>query len=155
MAEAVAKGPREVGGCQTEVRRVPETTCRMIVFAKARGEANQPVPNAQPTGLANYDALVFGVHTRSGNMTRQMRKFFDQTSGLESTIPTLIPTLLHHGMIVIGLPYAEQHKMGLDEIKGGSIYGASTIAGGAVIFAQFGVPAPGGASCETLNFRVA
>ena len=153
MAQAVAKGAREVGGSQVEVKRVPETM-PADVFAKAGGKANQPAPVAQPAELANYDAIIFGTPTRFGNMTGQMRNFLDQTGGLwmsgalvgkvgsvftssatqhggqESTILTFIPTLLHQGMIVVGLPYAEQRQMGLDEIKGGSPYGASTIAGG-------------------------
>ena len=153
MAQAVAKGAREVGGTQVEVKRVPETM-PPDVFAKSGGKANQPAPIAQPAELANYDAIIFGTPTRFGNMTGQMRNFLDQTGGLwvsgalvgkvgsvftssatqhggqESTILTFIPTLLHQGMIVVGLPYAEQRQMGLDEIKGGSPYGASTIAGG-------------------------
>lgn len=153
MAEAVAQGAREVGGAQVDVKRVPETM-PADVFAKAGGKANQPAAVAQPAELANYDAIVFGTPTRFGNMTGQMRNFLDQTGGLwmsgalvgkvgsiftssatqhggqESTILTFIPTLLHQGMIVVGLPYSEQRQMGLDEIKGGSPYGASTIAGG-------------------------
>jgi NAD(P)H dehydrogenase (quinone) len=153
MAQAVAKGAREVGGSQVDVKRVPETM-PADAFAKAGGKANQPAPVAQPAELANYDAIIFGTPTRFGNMTGQMRNFLDQTGGLwmsgalvgkvgsiftssatqhggqESTILTFIPTLLHQGMIVVGLPYAEQRQMGLDEIKGGSPYGASTIAGG-------------------------
>lgn len=152
MAEAVAKGAREVGGAKVEIKRVPETM-PADVFAKAGGKANQAAPIAQPAELANYDAIVFGTPTRFGNMTGQMRNFLDQTGALwmsgalvgkvgsiftssatqhggqESTILTFIPTLMHHGMIVVGLPYAEQRQMGLDEIKGGSPYGASTIAG--------------------------
>ena len=152
MAEAVAKGAREVGGAKVEIKRVPETM-PADVFAKSGGKANQAAPIAQPAELANYDAIVFGTPTRFGNMTGQMRNFLDQTGALwmsgalvgkvgsvftssatqhggqESTILTFIPTLMHHGMIVVGLPYAEQRQMGLDEIKGGSPYGASTIAG--------------------------
>ncbi|NNU42073.1 NAD(P)H:quinone oxidoreductase [Ramlibacter montanisoli] len=152
MAEAVAKGAREVGGAKVEIKRVPETM-PADVFAKAGGKANQAAPIAQPAELANYDAIVFGTPTRFGNMTGQMRNFLDQTGALwmsgalvgkvgsvftssatqhggqESTILTFIPTLMHHGMIVVGLPYAEQRQMGLDEIKGGSPYCASTIAG--------------------------
>lgn len=153
MAEAVAQGAREVGGAQVDIKRVPETM-PADVFAKAGGKANQSAAVAQPAELANYDAIVFGTPTRFGNMTGQMRNFLDQTGGLwmsgalvgkvgsiftssatqhggqESTILTFIPTLLHQGMIVVGLPYSEQRQMGLDEIKGGSPYGASTIAGG-------------------------
>lgn len=153
MANAVADGAREVGGAQVAVKRVPETV-PADVFAKSGGKADQPAPVADPNELADYDAIVFGTPTRFGNMSGQMRNFLDQTGGLwmqgklvgkvgsvfcssatqhggqESTILTFIPTLLHQGMIVVGLPYAEQRQMGLDEIKGGSPYGASTIAGG-------------------------
>jgi NAD(P)H dehydrogenase (quinone) len=153
MANAVAQGAREVSGAQVDLKRVPETM-PADVFAKSGGKANQPAPVAQPGDLANYDAIIFGTPTRFGNMTGQMRNFLDQTGGLwmsgalvgkvgsvfcssatqhggqESTILTFIPTLLHQGMVVVGLPYSEQRQMGLDEIKGGSPYGASTIAGG-------------------------
>ena len=153
MANAVAAGAREVPGAQVDVRRVPETMSDEL-FAKAGGKANQSAPIAQPADLANYDAIIFGTPTRFGNMTGQMRTFLDQTGALwmsgalvgkvgsvfvssatqhggqESTILTFHPTLLHQGMVVVGLPYAEQRQMGLDEIKGGSPYGASTIAGG-------------------------
>ena len=153
MAHAVAEGARQVQGAQVEVKRVPETMPD-DVFKKAGGKANQSAAVAQPAELANYDAIIFGTPTRFGNMTGQMRNFLDQTGGLwmsgalvgkvgsvfcssatqhggqESTILTFIPTLLHQGMIVVGLPYSEQTQMGLDEIKGGSPYGASTIAGG-------------------------
>ena len=152
MAQAVAKGAREVAGAQVDVKRVPETMSDEA-FRQAGGKANQAAPVAQPAELANYDAIVFGTPTRFGNMTGQMRNFLDQTGGLwmngslvgkvgsvftssatqhggqESTILTFIPTLLHQGMVVVGLPYSEQRQMGLDEIKGGSPYGASTIAG--------------------------
>jgi NAD(P)H dehydrogenase (quinone) len=153
MANGVADGARQVQGCQVEIKRVPETV-PPDVFKQSGGKENQPAPIAQPAELANYDAILFGTPTRFGNMSGQMRNFLDQTGGLwmsgalvgkvgsvfcssatqhggqESTILTFIPTLLHQGMIVVGLPYAEQRQMGLDEIKGGSPYGASTIAGG-------------------------
>jgi NAD(P)H dehydrogenase (quinone) len=153
MANAVADGVRKVQGCTVDVKRVPETVPDEA-FAKAGGKANQPAPIAQPGELANYDAIIFGTPTRFGNMSGQMRNFLDQTGGLwmsgalvgkvgsvfcssatqhggqESTILTFIPTLLHQGLIVVGLPYADQTQMGIDEIKGGSPYGASTIAGG-------------------------
>jgi NAD(P)H dehydrogenase (quinone) len=153
MAYAVAEGAREVAGADVVVKRVPETL-PADVFAQAGGKANQPAPVATPAELANYDAIIFGTGTRFGNMTGQMRNFLDQTGALwlsgalvgkvgsvfsssatqhggqESTILTFHPTLLHQGMIVVGLPYAEQRQMGLDEIKGGSPYGASTITGG-------------------------
>ena len=153
MAQAVAKGAGEVAGAQVLIKRVPETMPEEA-FRAAGGKTNQAAPIAQPAELADYDAIIFGTGTRFGNMTGQMRNFLDQTGGLwmkgslvgkvgsvfcssatqhggqESTILTFIPTLLHQGMIVVGLPYAEQRQMGLDEIKGGSPYGASTIAGG-------------------------
>lgn len=153
MANAVAKGAREVAGTQVDIKRVPETMPEEA-FRAAGGKVNQAAPIAQPAELADYDAIIFGTGTRFGNMTGQMRNFLDQTGGLwmkgalvgkvgsvfcssatqhggqESTILTFIPTLLHQGMVVVGLPYAEQRQMGLDEIKGGSPYGASTIAGG-------------------------
>ncbi|MBK6008502.1 NAD(P)H:quinone oxidoreductase [Ramlibacter ginsenosidimutans] len=152
MAQAVAKGAREVA-MQVDVKRVPETMPDEA-FRAAGGKANQAAPVAQPAELANYDGIIFGTPTRFGNMTGQMRTFLDQTGSLwmqgalvgkvgsvftssatqhggqESTILTFIPTLLHQGMVVVGLPYSEQRQMGLDEIKGGSPYGASTIAGG-------------------------
>jgi NAD(P)H dehydrogenase (quinone) len=153
MANAVAEGARQVGGAQVDIKRVPETV-PADVFKNSGGKANQAAAVAQPSELANYDAILFGTPTRFGNMSGQMRNFLDQTGGLwisgalvgkvgsvfcssatqhggqESTILTFIPTLLHQGMIVVGLPYAEQSQMGIDEIKGGSPYGASTIAGG-------------------------
>ncbi|MBV9889451.1 MAG: NAD(P)H:quinone oxidoreductase [Rhizobacter sp.] len=153
MANAVGEGAREVAGAQVSVKRVPETM-PADVFAKAGGKANQPAPVADPAELANYHAIIFGTGTRFGNMTGQMRNFLDQTGplwmsgalvgkvgsvftssatqhgGQESTILSFHTTLLHHGMIIVGLPYSEQRQMGLDEIKGGSPYGASTITGG-------------------------
>ena len=139
MANAVAEGAREVAGAQVVVKRVPETVPDEV-FRQAGGKANQAAPIAAPAELANYDAIIFGTGTRFGNMTGQMRTFLDQTGALwmsgalvgkvgsvfsssatqhggqESTILTFHPTLLHHGMIVVGLPYAEQRQMGLDEI---------------------------------------
>jgi NAD(P)H dehydrogenase (quinone) len=153
MANAVAEGAREVQGSKVEIKRVPETMPEQA-FKAAGGKANQAAPVAQPAEIGNYDAIIFGTPTRFGNMTGQMRTFLDQTGALwmsgalvgkvgsvfsssatqhggqESTILTFHPTLLHHGMVIVGLPYAEQRQMGLDEIKGGSPYGASTIAGG-------------------------
>ena len=153
MASAVADGAREVEGVTVIVKRVPETV-PSDVFASTGGKAAQAAPVAQPAELANYDAIIFGTPTRFGNMSGQMRTFLDQTGALwmsgalvgkvgsvftssatqhggqESTILTFHPTLLHQGMVIVGLPYSEQRQMGLDEIKGGSPYGASTIAGG-------------------------
>jgi NAD(P)H dehydrogenase (quinone) len=153
MAQAVAEGARAVPGVTVDLKRVPETM-PPEAFKAAGGKADQAAAVAQPGELADYDAIIFGAPTRFGNVTGQMRNFMDQTGGLwaqgklvgkvgsvftssatqhggqESTILTFIPTLLHQGMIVVGLPYSEQRQMGLDEIKGGSPYGASTIAGG-------------------------
>jgi NAD(P)H dehydrogenase (quinone) len=153
MANAVAAGAREVAGSKVDLKRVPETV-PAEVFKSSGGKADQAAAVAQPAELANYDAILFGTPTRFGNMSGQMRTFLDQTGALwmsgalvgkvgsvftssatqhggqESTILTTHVTLLHQGMILVGLPYAEQRQMGLDEIKGGSPYGASTIAGG-------------------------
>ncbi|HWP18785.1 MAG TPA: NAD(P)H:quinone oxidoreductase [Burkholderiaceae bacterium] len=152
MAQEVATGAREVAGAQVDLKRVPETMPE-DVFRKAGGKTDQPAPVAQPAELANYDAILFGTPTRFGNMSGQMRNFLDQTGGLwakgalvgkvgsvftssatqhggqESTILTFHVTLLHLGMILVGLPYAEPAQTGIDEIKGGSPYGASTIVG--------------------------
>jgi len=152
MAQAVAEGAREVAEAQVDLKRVPELVPD-DVFRQAGGKADQPAPIALPSELPNYDAIIFGTGTRFGNMTSQMRNFLDQTGGLwasgaligkvgsvftssatqhggqESTILTFIPTLLHQGMIVVGLPYSEARQIGLDELKGGSPYGASTITG--------------------------
>jgi NAD(P)H dehydrogenase (quinone) len=152
MAHAVAEGARAVAGAKVDVKRVPETVPEGVLRASG-AKLDQPAPVADPAELAHYDAILFGTPTRFGNMCGQMRNFLDQTGGLwmsgalvgkvgsvftssatqhggqESTILTFHPTLLHHGMVVVGLPYAEARQMGLDEIKGGSPYGAATIAG--------------------------
>jgi NAD(P)H dehydrogenase (quinone) len=152
MAQAVAEGAREVAGTEVDVKRVPEVMSE-AALKKAGAKLDQPAPVATVQELPGYDAIIFGTPTRFGNMTGQMRNFLDQTGGLwasgalvgkvgsvftssntqhggqESTILTFHPTLLHLGMVIVGLPYAEQRQMGLDEIKGGSPYGASTIAG--------------------------
>jgi len=153
MARAEAEGVSEVSGVSVVVKRVPETMNKDAVIA-AGGKMDQIAEIASPDELENYDAIIFGTPTRFGNMTGQMRTFLDQTGGLwakgaligkigsvftstatqhggqESTILTFHPTLLHHGMVIVGLPYSEVRQTGLDEIKGGSPYGASTIAGG-------------------------
>jgi NAD(P)H dehydrogenase (quinone) len=152
MAYAVAEGAQAVSKALVEVKRVPETMDNEA-FAKAGGKADQRAPIARPEELANYDAILFGTGTRFGNMSGQMRTFLDQTGplwfsgalvgkvgsvfvssatqhgGQESTALSFHPTLLHHGMVVVGLPYSEQRQMGLDAVKGGSPYGASTITG--------------------------
>ena len=153
MATAEAEGALEVPGCEVVIKRVAES----VADEKTRrpdGTTGREAPEATPDELASYDAIIFGTPTRFGNMSGQMRLFLDRTAsiwmsgaligkvgsvftssatqhgGQESTILTFHPTLFHLGMVVVGLPYSEQRQMGLDEIKGGSPYGASTIAGG-------------------------
>jgi NAD(P)H dehydrogenase (quinone) len=152
MAQAEAQGAREVPGVSVTLKRVPETMADDALRAIG-GKLDQAAPMARPDELADYDGIIFGTPTRFGNMTGQMRTFLDQTGALwmkgaligkigsvftatatqhggqESTLLGFHTTLLHHGMLIAGLPYSEQRQMGLDEIKGGSPYGASTIAG--------------------------
>ncbi|MBS7541243.1 NAD(P)H:quinone oxidoreductase [Ancylobacter lacus] len=152
MANAVAEGAREAGAT-VDVKRVPETVPEEVAKAN-HFKLDQAAPVATVDDLKNYDAIIFGSGTRFGTVASQMRSFIDQTGGLwftgalvgkvgsvftssatqhggqESTILGFIPTLLHHGMVVVGLPYAFQGQMGLDEIKGGSPYGASTLTDG-------------------------
>ena len=152
MAYAVAEGAREVEGVEAVVKRVPELVPDDVA-RQSHFKLDQPAPIATPNELGDYDAIIVGTPTRFGNMTAQMRNFWDQTGGLwmkgalvgkdgsvfassatqhggqESTILTFHPVLLHLGFVVVGLPYAFAGQMGLDEIKGGSPYGASTITG--------------------------
>ncbi|MBB3773004.1 NAD(P)H dehydrogenase (quinone) [Angulomicrobium tetraedrale] len=152
LAHAVAEGAREAGAT-VDVKRVPETVPEEVAKA-SHFKLDQAAPIATVDDLKNYDAIIFGSGTRFGTVTSQLRSFIDQTGGLwftgalvgkvgsvftssatqhggqESTILGFIPTLLHHGMVVVGLPYAFQGQMGLDAIKGGSPYGASTITDG-------------------------
>lgn len=156
MAEAIAEGVRQVPGASVDVRRVPETLPQEILAKIGALEFQKvlaPIPVAQVDELAAMDALFFGAPTRFGNMCGQMRQFLDGTGSLwakgalvgkvgsvftssatqhggqESTILSFHTTLLHHGMIVVGLPYAFAGQMRIDEVTGGSPYGASTIAG--------------------------
>ena len=157
MAEAVAEGVREVDGAEAVLRRVPETLAEPVLRAMGAEEAQKAmagVPVCEVAELAGADAVIFGTPTRFGNMCGQMRQFLDATGqlwakgalvgkagsvftssatqhgGQESTILSFHTTLLHHGMVVVGLPYAFAGQMRIDEITGGSPYGASTIAGG-------------------------
>ena len=148
MASAIAEGARSVDGVEVTIKRVPELMSEDAV-RKAGGQA---APIASPKELGDFDAIIFGTPTRFGNMAAQMRNFLDQTGSLwmsgvlvgkvasvfastgtgggnESTILTFIPTLLHHGMIYVGLPYACPQLTDISELKGGSPYGAATIAG--------------------------
>jgi NAD(P)H dehydrogenase (quinone) len=156
MAEAVSKGVQEVEGAVSELRRVPETLSGEILAKMGAVEAQKvfaDIPVCTLDELGSADALIFGTPTRFGNMCGQMRQFLDSTGqlwakgalvgkvgsvftssntqhgGQEATILSFHMTLLHHGMIVVGLPYTFQGQMRIDEITGGSPYGASTIAG--------------------------
>jgi NAD(P)H dehydrogenase (quinone) len=153
MAEAVAEGARAVPGTEVTVKRVPELVPEEI--AKKSGmKLDQPAPIATVDELADYDAIIFGTPTRFGNMCAQMRNFLDQTGGhwmkgtlvgkvgsvftstatqhggQETTITSFHSTLLHQGMIIVGLPYTFPGLTNMDEITGGSPYGASTLAKG-------------------------
>jgi NAD(P)H:quinone oxidoreductase type IV len=155
MAEAVAQGAREVEGAEVTLLQVPELMSDEALEqlgAKKTREAFAHIPLAKPDDLAGADAILFGAPTRFGNMCAQMRNFLDQTGSLwaqgaligkagsvftstgtqhggqETTITSFHTTLLHHGMIIVGLPYSEARQMTLDEISGGSPYGATTIA---------------------------
>lgn len=157
MAEAVAEGVREIEGAEAILRRVPETLPEEVLEKMGAVEAQQSmsnVPICKVEELALADAVIFGTPTRFGNMCGQMRQFLDATGqlwatgalvgkvgsvftssatqhgGQESTILSFHITLLHHGFVVVGLPYTFQGQMRTDEITGGSPYGASTIAGG-------------------------
>jgi len=157
MAEAVADGVREVPRAEAVLRRVPETLSEEVLKKMGALEAQKAftqVPIATVDELTSADAIIFGTPTRFGNMCGQMRQFLDATGeiwakgalvgkvgsvfassatqhgGQESTILSFHTTLLHQGMIVVGLPYSFQGQMRIDEITGGSPYGASTIAGG-------------------------
>jgi NAD(P)H dehydrogenase (quinone) len=157
MAEAVAEGVREIEGAEAILRRVPETLPEEVLEKMGAVDAQQSmsnVPVCQVEELSSADAVIFGTPTRFGNMCGQMRQFLDATGqlwatgalvgkvgsvfissatqhgGQESTILSFHITLLHHGFIVVGLPYTFQGQMRTDEITGGSPYGASTIAGG-------------------------
>ncbi len=157
MAEAVAQGAREVEGADVALYQVPELIPADVLEksgAAAARKAFAHVPAAVPEKLAEADAVIFGTPTRFGNMCAQMRNFLDQTGplwangaligkvgsvftatatqhgGQETTLTSFHTTLLHHGMVIVGVPYSEQRQMTLDEITGGSPYGASTITGG-------------------------
>lgn len=157
MAEAIAEGAGEVGGAEVEIRRTPETLPEEVLKKMGALEAQKAfahVPICTVDELGSADAIIFGTPTRFGNMCGQMRQFLDATGelwqkgslvgkvgsvftssatqhgGQESTILSFHTTLLHQGMIVAGLPYTFQGQTRIDEITGGSPYGASTIAGG-------------------------
>jgi len=157
MAEAVAEGAREVEDVEVSLYQVPELVPEEVLEragAKAARAAFAHIPVAKPEQLAEADAIIFGTPTRFGNMCAQMRNFLDQTGplwmkgsligkvgsvftstatqhgGQETTITSFHSTLLHHGMIIVGVPYSEQRLVNMSEITGGTPYGASTLAGG-------------------------
>lgn len=152
MAEEVAAGAREASAV-VDIKRVPELVPEET--AKKSGiKTDQKAPVATVDDLANYDAIVFGTPTRFGNMAAQMRNFLDQTGGLwmkgaligkvgsvfastatqhggqETTITSFHTTLLHHGMVIVGLPYSNPELTDMTAISGGTPYGATTLAGG-------------------------
>ena len=153
MANAVAEGVRSVENTEVAVKRVPELMSEEVA-RRVGAKLDQPAPIATIDELPDYDAIIFGTPTRFGNMCAQMRNFLDQTGrlwlnggligkvgsvftstgtqhgGQETTITSFHTTLLHHGMIIVGVPYSCQEIMNMSEITGGSPYGASTLAGG-------------------------
>ncbi|UCG65248.1 MAG: NAD(P)H:quinone oxidoreductase [Deltaproteobacteria bacterium] len=156
LAEAVAEGAREVEGAEVELLQVPELVPDDVLEKSGSKKAREVfahIPTAKPSDLEDADAIIFGTPTRFGNMCAQMRNFLDQTGGLwaqgaligkvgsvftstgtqhggqETTLTSFHITLLHHGMVIVGLPYSEARQMTLEEISGGSPYGATTIAG--------------------------
>lgn len=157
MAEAVAEGARQVAGAEVSLFQVPELVPDAALErtgAKTARQAFAHVPVAQPQQLADADAIIFGTPTRFGNMAAQMRNFLDQTGGLwakgaligkvgsvfcstgtqhggqETTLTSFHTTLLHLGMVIVGVPYSCQELTTMTEITGGSPYGAGTLAGG-------------------------
>jgi len=152
MAEAVAAGARDVAGTEVTIKRVPELVPEAAAKA-AHMKLDQKAPIATVDELANYDAIIFGVPTRFGNMAAQMRNFLDQTGGLwgkgaligkvasvfastatqhggqETTIVSTHATLLHHGMVIVGVPYSCAGLSNMKEISGGTPYGATTLSG--------------------------
>lgn len=156
MAEAVAEGVQNVDGAEALLRRVPETLPAEVIEkmgATAAQASMRHIPLATIDELATADAVIFGTPTRFGNMCGQMRQFLDATGGLwqkgalvgkvgsvfastasqhggqETTILTFIVTLMHQGMVIVGLPYSFAGQLKIDELTGGSPYGATTIAG--------------------------
>ena len=157
MAEAMAEGARQIAGNDVVVKRVPETLSKDTLDATGATGAQQVfvhVPVATPAELTEYDAIIFGTPTRYGNLCGQMQAFMDSTGGLwakgalvgkvggvfvstatqhggqETTIRAFHTELLHHGFVIVGLPYTWQGQAGYEEVTGGTPYGASTVTGG-------------------------
>ena len=156
LAEAVVRGAEAVPGTEVRLSQVPELVPDEALRTSGAAEARKVfahVPVAEPAQLAEADAIVFGTPTRFGNMCAQMRNFLDRTGdlwfhgalvgkvgsaftstgtqhgGQETTLVSFHATLLHHGMIIVGVPYSEPRQMNMEEITGGTPYGASTMAG--------------------------
>ncbi|MBK1673869.1 NAD(P)H:quinone oxidoreductase type IV [Ectothiorhodospira shaposhnikovii] len=152
LAQAIAEGARSVEGTTVDIMRVPELMSEEDA-RNAGARLDQTAPVANPEDLANYDAIIFGTPTRFGNMASQMRSFLDRTGGLwaqgklvgkvgsvftstgtgggsETTITSFWHTLAHHGMVIVGVPYVIPETTDISEVRGGSPYGAATIAGG-------------------------
>lgn len=153
MAGAIAEGAKGVAGSEVTIKRVPETMPEETIKA-IHAKTDQAAPIAKPEELAEYDAIIFGTPTRFGNMCGQMRNFLDQTGALwtkgsligkvgsvfastatqhggqETTITSFHTTLLHQGMVIVGLPYSNPGLTNMDEITGGTPYGATTLSKG-------------------------
>ncbi|CFB66891.1 NAD(P)H:quinone oxidoreductase [Yersinia enterocolitica] len=152
LASAIAEGAQKVDGVEVTIKRVPETM-PADAFAKAGGKTDQKAPVATPQELADYDGIIFGTPTRFGNMAGQMRTFLDQTGGLwasgalygkvasvfastgtgggqEHTITSTWTTLAHHGFIIVPIGYGTTELFDVSQTRGGTPYGATTIAGG-------------------------
>jgi len=152
MANAVAEGARSVAGTDVTIKRIPETM-DADAFAQAGGKTDQQAPVATPAELADYDAIILGTPTRFGNMAGQVRTFLDQTGGLwaegklrgkvasvftstgtgggqEQTITSTWTTLAHHGMVIVPIGYGVPSQFDISVPKGGTPYGAATLAGG-------------------------
>jgi NAD(P)H dehydrogenase (quinone) len=153
LANAVAEGARGVAGAEVDIRRVPELVPEEVAKA-SHYKMDQPAPIAKVEELPNYDAIVVGVGTRYGRMASQMANFLDQTGGLwakgalegklgaafsstasqhggqETTTLSILQNLLHFGMVIVGVPYSEQRLLDVDQVSGGTPYGATTITKG-------------------------
>jgi len=157
MAEAIAAGAREIEDTEVTLLQVPELVPEDVLLLSGARETRRNfahVPYADPMKLAQADAIIFGTPTRFGNMCAQMRNFLDQTGplwatgglvgkvgsvftstasqhgGQETTLTSFHTTLFHHGMVVVGIPYIDQRLVEMDEISGGTPYGASTVTRG-------------------------
>jgi NAD(P)H dehydrogenase (quinone) len=151
LAKEIAAGARDLPGAEVSLKRVPETMSEEAMRG-AGMKVDQAAPVASPQELADYDAILFGTPTRFGNMSGQMRTFLDQTGGLwmrgalvgkvgsafvstgtgggnETTLQSFHTTLLHHGIVIVGMPYAIPETMDTSEVRGGGPLGAGTMAG--------------------------